>query len=646
MSSTNRKSFYAYLACAVLLILASQFYYPKWQFSHNEATISWDVSGYYFYLPAIFIYQDLKKVEFKEDIHQQYRPASGPYQTFTHEGGNEVMKYSMGLALQYSPFFLIAHALAEPLGYPADGFSRPYQLAISLGSLFMALLGLWLLRRVLLRYFSDGVTAVTLLTIAFATNYLNYSTIDGAMTHNWLFTIYTLLIWQTIRFYDSPSKRKGLTIGLLVGIATLTRPTEIIACLIPVLWGIGNWQDARNRLRFFTNKEGFIPLLFAGIATAAVGSLQLIYWKYVSGGWIVYSYQEQGFTWLNPHVMDAMFSYRAGWLIYTPAMAFALLGFVVMAYRKFLVKTKQTGTSNYHKSKLISPLGETKRGETTPGSAAQRWGPLFYPTLLFSLLFMYITFAWDIWWYGGSLGQRAMVQAYPVLAIPLAAFFSLAEGRNWLKAVLLPILLFFTVYNFWLTHQAHKGGLFISEQMTGPYLKAVFLKSAVPEETKKLLDTDELFRGEPQQMKALLKENFESDTSAYRCAIAPIEGEKSFCLNQEVQFNPLLKAPAQPIANGWVRFAATFRCQAKEWEMWRMAQLQGKFFQDGQVVKERILRIYRLLPENGTKRIYLDIKMPEQPFDEVGLQFWNASSNKALAIDEVEIIRFTEQETH
>ena len=173
MKQKSPKSLIGYTICVLLLIATSQFYYPKWQFEHTEATISWEVSGYYFYLPAIFIYQDLKKVEFKEDIHQQYRPASGPYQTFTHKGGNEVMKYSMGLALQYSPFFLIAHALAEPLGYPADGFSRPYQLAISLGSLFMALLGLWLLRRILLRYFSDGVTAVTLLTIAFATNYLN-----------------------------------------------------------------------------------------------------------------------------------------------------------------------------------------------------------------------------------------------------------------------------------------------------------------------------------------------------------------------------------------------------------------------------------------------------------------------------------------
>ena len=60
--------------------------YPKWKLDRTEATISWDVSGYYFYLPAIFIYKDIKKVKFKQAIQDKYHPASSPYQTFTHPG--------------------------------------------------------------------------------------------------------------------------------------------------------------------------------------------------------------------------------------------------------------------------------------------------------------------------------------------------------------------------------------------------------------------------------------------------------------------------------------------------------------------------------------------------------------------------------
>lgn len=621
------KSRIALIACYLLILGTAFLYYPKWKMGHTEATISWDVSGYYFYLPATFIYKDLKKVDFKEEIQRKYRPASGPYQTFTHESGSEVMKYSLGLAVQYTPFFLVAHGLAPTLGYPADGFSRPYQVAISMGSLLIALLGLWLLRKVLLNYFSDGTTAITLLTIAFASNYLNYSAIDGAMSHNWLFTIYTLLIWQSIKFYESPSPWRGLLIGITVGIAALTRPTEVIACIIPLLWGTNTLKDIINRIQFFFSPKGILPILLAGIGTLAVGSLQLIYWKYVSGDWIVYSYQDQGFSWLHPHLMDAMFSYRAGWLTYTPVMTFALLGFIVLIYQRIVGSWE-------------SEIGSEKSSPITEHSAKQIG---LIPILLFSLLFMYITFAWDIWWYGGSLGQRAMVQAYPILAFPLAAFLSLAEGRNWLKVILIPLFLFFTIYNIWLTHQAHKGGLFMTEQMTEPYFKAIFLRSEVSSETIKLLDTDELFKGTPQNTQIVLTENYESDTTEYNCPIEPIEGKRSFCLSQEMQFSPLLQAPVQKRADGWVRITATFRSQQKEWDVWRMAQLQARFLHQGQIVKDRAIRVFRLLDPDSTQRIYIDIKMPNQDFDTIAMQLWNADSNKTLAVDEVEITVFEEE---
>ena len=61
----------AYWICAALIVATSFLYYPKWEQPDTEATLSWDVSGYYFYLPAIFIYQDLKQLSFKDQILQQ-----------------------------------------------------------------------------------------------------------------------------------------------------------------------------------------------------------------------------------------------------------------------------------------------------------------------------------------------------------------------------------------------------------------------------------------------------------------------------------------------------------------------------------------------------------------------------------------------
>jgi hypothetical protein len=445
----------------VIILLTNFFYYPKWSKSGSEATLSFDVSGYYFYLPAHFIYKDIKGCSFKGEILSKYGPTPNFQQAFLHEkSGNYVMKYSIGQAVVFSPFFFVAHAWASnDVRYPADGFSFPYQFMISMGMLLITLLGLVFLRKALLQYFNDTATGLSILGIVLGSNYLNYSAIDGAMTHNTLFTIYAFLLYLTIAFYKNPSFLKSAGIGLLIGLAALIRPTEIISCLIPVLCGVNllKTDEIKNRLSLFF-KNGRL-LLLAVLVCLLTGSIQFIYWKYVSGDWIVYSYQKQGFNWLNPHVMNCLFSYKSGWLVYSPFMAFALIGFIPL-----FIKNKS----------------------------------LFFAPALFSLLFMYIAFAWDIWWYGGSLGQRAMVQAYPVLAFPLAAFLAaVMKAKPFIKLPVLLSGLVFIYANLWFTHQAHKGGLLHISQMTHAYFwKTLFTYEKNPEHLKLLDDVEAIFEGE------------------------------------------------------------------------------------------------------------------------------------------------------
>ena len=368
-------------------MLTHFFYYPKWEQKGTEATISWDVSGYYMYLPAIFIYNDIKGCAFADEILKKYHPTPDFHQAFIHKKSNNyVMKYSIGQAIQYSPFFFIAHLWASNSSiYPADGFSFPYQFMISMGSLIIAFIGLYYLRKYLLLYFKETTVSLSLLGIVLGSNYLNYAAIDGAMTHNPLFTIYAVLIYVSILFYKNPTYFKGILIGLLVGMAALIRPTEILSFIIPVFWGMNflSKKSILDRVEVFKNH--FLKLIIAVVSCILVGSIQLFYWKYVSGDWIVYSYQDQGFSWLKPHIIEGVFSYRSGWLTYSPLMVFSLIGFY------WLFKNKKN---------------------------------IFYIAFSFSALFIYIAFAWDIWWYGGSLGQRTMIQAYPILAFPLSSFFN------------------------------------------------------------------------------------------------------------------------------------------------------------------------------------------------------------------------------
>ena len=596
MNRFRSTSLHGWLLAALFLIGTAVLVYPKWTKDYTEATISWDVSGYYLYLPATLIYHDLKELSFFPPLVEKYIPAPGFDQAFLHASGHRVMKYSCGQAFAMLPGFLAAHAWCLTTGAaPADGFSRPYQVGISMGALLIALLGLWFLRLVLLRWFSERITGLVLVLLVIGTNYLDYSAINGAMTHNTLFTVYALLLWVSGRYHDRPSSGKALVLGILVGYAALVRPTEIIAILIPLLWGMDIREKAgiRHRLRFLWTHR--LHLIIAALVTALVGSIQLIYWKYVSGDWIVYSYEDQGFSWLHPHVWDAVFSYRSGWLLYTPLMAFALIGLV--------------------------PLWK-------------RWRPMFAMTAVFVLVFMYIAFAWDIWWYGGALGQRDMVQAYPVLAIPLAAFFSRLPSRQWLRVGIWTLTGIFCLYNGWLTWQAHRGGMYHAGEMTGAYYWRVLGKWTLDKNDLKLLDTNEDPGGERLNTRVLYHADHEADTTAQLCGLDAIRGQGSHCLLPGTEYTTLVDLPA-PGEGNWIRVSAMFRAGDKEWDIWKMHNLCLDFRRNGEIIKHKNIRLWRLLDPYETREIWIDSAVPDQPFDQVLAYIWNPGSSKPLLIDDV-----------
>lgn len=592
------KTTWALLACYLLIAATHFLYYPKWQQERTEATISYDVSGYYLYLPAAFIYEDLREVAFLPEIIEKYHPTYDPYQTFTHESGREVMKYSVGQAVIYLPFFSAAHGWASASSaYPADGFSLPYQFMISFGSIIISFLGLYWLARVLRHYFNDSTVAITLLLIGFGTNYLNYSAIDGAMTHNSVFTLYALLLLLTHHFYRSPTLPRAIGIGLVIGLMALTRPTEILGAVIPVLWGIRG--PVSGRLNFFA--RNWQKLLAAALACLSVGSLQLIYWKYVTGDWIVYSYQDQGFDWLSPHLIDATFSYKAGWLVYTPMMAFALLGFL--------------------------PLYRRSR-------------PIFWATLVHSLLFIYVAFAWSIWWYGGSLGQRTMVQAYAILAFPLAAAVSWAiDPPRWVRWPFAGLALLFIAHNLWFTHQAHRGGLFFVEQMNRSYYWRTLFTFEENEEDQLLFDNPEAFRGTPGLVDTLYFNGLDQlDPSA--CGMGPVSGSGALCLLAEMQNSEEFRTDLPLERSQWIRAQADFKIDARRGNKDNFAQMVLRFYLNGEQVKQRIVRLHRVLNDDWRREVTMEARVPWDGADAVSVSFWNGGDTQpALVVDNVSLLR-------
>ncbi|MEM6805622.1 MAG: hypothetical protein AAF696_29765, partial [Bacteroidota bacterium] len=431
-----------YISLGILILLAYLFirigsFYPRYENQATEATLSWDVFGYYLYLPSYFIYDDLGGLGFIDEVFETYHPAADFHAAIKQPNGNYVMKYPMGMSVIYSPFFFLGHLYALSTDYPADGFSHPYQLAIWLGCILYALLGLTILRKVLLRYLSDLSTALTLLIIGIGTNYLNYVSFDGAMSHNALFTIFASILYLSILWHEKPDIKKAIGIGLLAGLAALTRPTEIIILLIPILWGVSDKASLEKKISLLWQYK--FHVLALGAAVAFIGSWQLIYWKSLSGSFLYYSYEDQGFTWLwGHHIFDGLFSYRKGWFIYTPVMILAILGFIP------LFKANQK---------------------------------LFWPILIFSLLNLYIIYAWDIWWYGGSFGARPVIQSYSLLALPLAFLLEyIIQAKKRVLQIMTAIFVILCIdLNAIMTWQAHTdAGIWDAEYMTKVYYWKIF----------------------------------------------------------------------------------------------------------------------------------------------------------------------------
>ena len=409
-----------WLAAAVLIL--AQFQDKRWKVLE---VFDWDPGGYYSYLPDRFLYHGPGHADSLAALVQASKPGRPhPMERLGMRrlpNGLVTTKYPLGVAVGELPWFAGAHLYAKWHGDPPNGFSRPYQQAIMIAGLLYGILGLWVLRKLLRRYFADNVVAWVLAAIALGTNLLAYATYEAAMSHAVLFLWQAALLYCTARWYESPRRRWAAGIGLFLGLATLCRFTEAVFVLVPLGWGLGTRRPG------LLGRYADQVLMAAGVG-AAVVSLQLFYWHALSGHWLLDGYQGEFFDFTKPHILNGLFSFRKGWLLYTPLMALALLG-----------------------------LGWLRR------SAA---AAAFWPVVLLLPVLLWVTFSWQQWWYGGGFSARPLISVYPLLSLPLAALLATGAARGgWRYTALRGLLVAGIVLNMWQTWQWN-GGLIESEAET------------------------------------------------------------------------------------------------------------------------------------------------------------------------------------
>ncbi len=457
--------------------------------------LSWDVFGYYLYLPAKFIYHDpyLLNQDWLNQIVTQYESTATLYQINQHpETGNWIIKYSSGMSFLFAPFFFIAHWLAPVLNYKQDGFSAIYRVMIEGGMFLFSLIGLYYLLKILFAFFESKIAIISFLLIVFATNYLQLTVQYSLLTHVPIFTLYTVLIYNTIQWDKNKQWRSFFMIALSSGLITLIRPNEIICILIPILWNITNIDAFKEKINWlFTS---YPKLIFSLMLFAIPVLIQMWYWKKGTGHWLYYSYQNpgEGFDFLSPYTAQFLFSFRKGWFIYTPLAFIAMLSLVNV----------------YHKNKSI-----------------------FWAILIPGVLSVYIVSSWSCWWYaGGSYSQRAILSIYPLLAI------SLGYGINYLLSklnalIFIPfvLILLLNVFQAW----QFKYDILDHERMTFAYYKKIFLKTEKPVDIENLMLIN---RSADENEPLINPENYQEKIMVANAYKVPPAG-KEYLHNTNIGFN-------------------------------------------------------------------------------------------------------------
>ena len=407
---------YSKLSIIVIVLVVLFSFVSKKHWNSENRVIAWDVISYYAYLPATFIYID-PGLDFMDDYEGDHKFIFWPETT---ANGKKVIKTSMGMSYLYLPFFLVGHAFALITDYDSGGYSAPYKFVLQLSNLFYLIIGLIFLRKTLLRYFSEEVSSLSILLIFFATNLHYYSTHEATMSHGYSFTLIAVFIWLTIQWYEKPSFKNTIFIGLLSGLIVLVRPTNILVILFFVFWDIKTVTDLKNRFLLFYEKISsvFLMALFAFL----VWIPQFLYWKIQTGSFLYFSYGNERFFFDNPQIINGLFSYRKGWLLYSPIMIFALVAI-------FFLKDKLKA--------------------------------FFLPVLIFTMLNIYVVLSWWAWWYGGSFGLRAFIDSYAILIFPLAALLSYfyVGKKKFARSIVLILSVVFIAHGIFQTQQYYHGSI-------------------------------------------------------------------------------------------------------------------------------------------------------------------------------------------
>lgn len=295
------------------------FWRPRNIYNHQVVFDDYEVFQYYSYLPATFINHSSFEWGSNVTNHTPISPT-----------GKHIPRYNYGLSVLYFPFFVASFFYAEARS-PQVGFSAVFANGLHWGGIVYVLLGLFFLRRFLLVYFNEGITAIVLFLSLFGTMLFYYTFAQSEYPECHLFFLYTVFLRYTQKWHTKPSVLNLLVCAISLGVIGLIHVSDMYIVLFFIFWDVHNRAELKRRV--VLSKKLHLHLLgVCGVVLVLWIPQMLINLKF-AGTLFYNAFPEEKFDFTNAQIYYYLFSYRRGWITYTPLIILPIIGI-------FLTKTR------------------------------------------------------------------------------------------------------------------------------------------------------------------------------------------------------------------------------------------------------------------------------------------------------------------
>ncbi|MEI7491389.1 MAG: hypothetical protein WCK92_08325 [Bacteroidota bacterium] len=476
----------------------------------------------------------------------------------------------------------------------------------------ITLIGLWY---VLHKYFTAGVTLVTLLLLVLGTNFFLMSVYSGAVQASILLALMMLVVWMTARWYEKPGWIEAAVLGLAMGSLIFIKPAGTASFLLFFFWGAYNKETFRLKWKLF--REKLWQLILIIVLFAAGIALRLTFPQAFQGSWFCdYVEHKRAVYFLAPWLWLVLFSIKNGWLIYTPLVLFAIPGFYILAER--------------NKS-------------------------IFYSTFLFSLVFILLLASTPDAATPDNFSQARMTEIFAVLFIPIGYFISWIFEGGWLRRTAFCLILSaLAALNLFQTWQ-YRNRILNPWFTTPGYYRAVFLQTNVNGRTRMLqefynLDMSSYLSNENDfKISTLVFLGFENDPTGYGSHIQEkfaASGKAAMRLDTSLRFTPDVSMPVSKLPSAYplgIRLSALVYSETDFRD--NPANLIITLIHERQFYRYKTVSLKELNLEKGKwNKVKLDYVMSHacDPADLVICNLWY-TGNSAMYIDDLRVEVFEQK---